>query len=54
MLPLVRPTDDDVRPRERELMFRLRTIVAMWLARRLWRLASAAYRRRRRRRLRVA
>jgi hypothetical protein len=35
-------------------MFRLRTIVLMWLARRAWRLLGAAYRRRQRRRLRTA
>jgi hypothetical protein len=36
------------------LMFRLRTILLMWLARRAWRLLISAYRRRQRRRLRTA
>jgi hypothetical protein len=31
-------------------MLRLRTIVLLWLARRAWKLLSAAYRRRQRRR----
>jgi hypothetical protein len=35
-------------------MFRLRTIVLMWLARRAWRILLAAYRRRQRRRLEAA
>jgi len=35
-------------------MFRLRTILLMWVARIAWRLLSSAYRRRQRRRLRTA
>ena len=34
-------------------MFRLRTIVVMWLARLAWKLLSSAYRRRQRSRLRT-
>jgi len=35
-------------------MFRLRTILLMWLARLAWRFLSAAYRKRQRRRLTTA
>jgi hypothetical protein len=35
-------------------MFRLRTIILMWLARRAWELAKYAYRRRQARRPRTA
>jgi len=35
-------------------MFRLRTILLMWLGRIAWRLLASAYRRRQRRRLRAA
>ena len=35
-------------------MFRLRTIILMWLARRAWKLASSMYRQRRARRARTA